>query len=231
MALISRSYFLQVSATWFSIWEYANHGSFLTETCSAGNTVCVVLLLQLCSWLCIWVMDNCCNFHLGNNKTDMYYCITMYMFGCSSFPSYFTVFYKTLVTLKQCYQTDGQKNEMTGAKSMWVILGWFIYHDSINHQLYPSSSVSLHRLKRWKKASIWGVDWMKGQIWWEFVRSNGDVLFWVIWRIAFYPRWLNSRQGDIDQMSHLFLFLSYYTFTSFSFFFFWKETLWISWFI
>lgn len=103
-------------------------------------------------------------------------------------------------------------------KCMWVILGWLIYHDSINHHLYPSSPVSLHRLKRWKKVSIWGVDRMKGQIWWEFVWSNGDVLFWVIWRIAFYPRWLNSRQGDIDQMSHLFLFLSYYTFPSFSFF-------------
>lgn len=158
----------------------------------------------------------------------------MHMFGYTSF----TV--NILVTLKQCYQTDiplkqlwGQENEMTGAKSMWVILGWLIYHDSINHQLYPSSPVSLRRLKRWKKASVWGVDRTKGQIWWEFVRSNGDVLFWVIWRIAFYPRWLNSRQGDIDQMSHLFLFLSYYTFPSFSLFFspFWKETLWISWFI
>lgn len=189
-----------------------------------GNTVRVMLLLLLVSWLCIWVMDSCFNFHSGNNNTDMY-CITMHMFGGTHFPSYFTA--NILVSLKQCYQTDiplkqlwGQENEMTGAKSMWVILGWLIYHDSINHQLYPSSPVSLRRLKRWKKiASVWGVDRMKGQIWWEFVRSNGDVLFWAIWRIAFYPCWLNSRQGVIDQMSHLFPFLSYYTFPSFSLFF------------
>lgn len=190
-----------------------------------GNTVRVMLLLLLVSWLCIWVMDSCCYFHSGNNNTDMY-CITMHMFAWTRFPSYFTA--NILVTLKQCYQTDiplkqlwGQENEMTGAKSMWVILGWLIYHDSINHQLYPSSPVSLRRLKRWKKiASVWGVDRMKGQIWWEFVQSNGDVLFWAIWRIAFYPCWLNLRQGVIDQMSHLFPFLSYYTFPSFSLFFF-----------
>ncbi len=119
MALISRSYFLQVSATWFSIWEFANQGSFLTETCSAGNTVRVVLLLQLGSWLCIWVMDNCCNFLLGNNKTDMYYCIIMHMFGCSSFPSYFTV--KILVTLKQCYQTDIPSNSSEVRKMKWQV--------------------------------------------------------------------------------------------------------------
>ncbi len=195
-----------------------------------------MLLLQLGSWLCIWVMDNCCNFHLGNNKRDMYYCITMHMFGCTSFPSYFTV--RILVTLKQCYQTDITQTALRADKwndKCQKHVGYFGMMD-LSWLNQPSTlpllfSISAQIKKMGGKASIWGVDRMKGQIWWEFVRSNGDVLFWVIWRIAFYPRWLNSRQGDIDQMSHLFLFLSYCTFLSFSFLFFWKETLWISWFI
>lgn len=130
--------------------------------------------------------------------------------------------------LKQLW---GQKNEMTGAKSMWVILGWLIYHDSINHQLYPSSPVSLHRLKRWKKrvSEVW-IEWR--------VRYDGSScgvmeMYYFGWygELLFIPAdWIRGREILIKWA--ISFFSSHITLSlHFLFFFFWKETLWISWFI
>lgn len=129
--------------------------------------------------------------------------------------------------LKQLW---GQKNEMHVGYFEMIDLSWLNQPSTLVVPVSTSISGQLKKMK--KKWVIWGVDRMKGQIWWEFVQRNGDVLFWVIWKIAFYPRWLNSRQGDIDQMSHL-IFSSHITLSHhflFLFFSFWEETLWISWF-
>lgn len=194
----------------------------------SGNTECVMLLLLSVSWLWLWVMDSCYNFPLWNNNTDMYW-ITTHMFGCTSFSAYFTA--NILVNLKRCYQTDipliklwGQENEMTGAKSMgyfgMIDLSW------LNQPSTPPllSRISAQIKKIEKNVSVWGVDRTKGQIWWEFVRSNGDVLFWPIGELLFIPTdWIRGREILIKWA--IFFLILHFPFIFFVFFLLKRDTI------
>ncbi len=95
--------------------------------------------------------------------------------------------------LKQLW---GQINEMTSAKSMWVILGWWIYHDSINHQLYPSSSVSLHRLKRWEEKRVSEV-WIEWRVRYDGSSCGVMEMHYFGWygELLFIPAdWMRGRE-------------------------------------